>query len=64
LQLATHNPLVASKMLLPEAVAEHDDVVGAWLKFLRVEKTTSSGRNAEQRRKSAVPARPLSRSAA
>ena len=40
LQIATHNTWIASKMLLPEAVAEHDDVIGAWLKFLRVEKPT------------------------
>ena len=40
LQLATHNTWIASKMTLPEPIAEHDDIVDAGLKFLRVEKTT------------------------
>ena len=40
LQLATHNTWIASKTLLPESIAEHHDVVGARLKFLRVENPT------------------------
>src|SRR5262245_56465919 len=50
LQIATHNTWIASKSTLPKAVAEHDDVVRARLKFLRVEKTTLRRRNAEQRK--------------
>src|SRR5262245_43409659 len=50
LQIATYNIWIASKTTLPEAVAKHDDVVRARLKFLRAEKTTVCRRNAEQRK--------------
>src|SRR5215813_7898001 len=50
LQIATYNIWIASKTTLPEAVAKHDDVVRARLKFFRVEKTTVCRRNAEQRK--------------
>src|SRR5262249_50652619 len=50
LQIATYNIWIASKTTLPEAVAKHDDVVRARLKFFRVENTTVRRRNAGQRK--------------